>query len=234
MTKRDRPIKTVSKTRILVVDDHPIVREQLIHLIKREPDLTVCGQADDGPIALQTVEAEAPNLVILDLSLATTDGMDLIKSIKALHPKLPILVLSMHDESLYAERVLRAGARGYITKQEATHKVTVAIRRVLDGDVYLSDRMSAQLLNKIGAAPVALPLDTLSDRELEIFRRIGRGQGTREIAHSLRLSIKTVECYRARIKRKLHITTPAGLVQRAVSWVEDAGRHNRKRPSRVE
>jgi DNA-binding NarL/FixJ family response regulator len=221
-TKRLKP--EAPKTRVLLVDDHPMVRERLGQLINREPDLTVCGEADDGPEAMTAIEKTKPHLAIVDLTLRQSDGLELIKSLKTLHPKLPMLVLSMHDESVYAERALRAGAHGYITKQEATQKVMLAIRRVLSGQVYLSDRMSAQLLNKVTHQPKLSLMASLSDRELEVFRRVGQGQSSREIATSMHLGLKTVETYRARIKTKLGLKSSSMLVQQAVRWVQQEGR----------
>lgn len=211
------------KRRIFLVDDHPLIRERLTQLIEREPDLTVCGEAASAPQALQGLPTVKPDLVVVDISLKDSSGLELIKDIKNLHPSLPVLVLSMHDESLYAERVLRAGAKGYITKQEATTKVLAAIRRILSGEVYMSEEMVARLLNRCvqGNTFGATPVESLADRELEVFQLIGRGKGTRQIAEELHIGIKTVESYRARIKEKLNLDSAHALVQYAIQWVND-------------
>lgn len=223
MTTGDTNKARKTRTRILIVDDHPIVRERLSQLINRESDMMACGEAEDGPQALQQLESKHPGLAIVDLSLKDTDGMALIREIRSRYPAVPVLVLSMHDEALYAERVLRAGAMGYIAKQEATQKVLTAIRQVLSGKVYVSEAMSAHLLQQIGkAGPSADPsaLKSLSDRELEVFRRIGTGQTTRQIAESFQVSLKTVESYRARIRKKLGINSSTQLLHEAILWVE--------------
>jgi DNA-binding NarL/FixJ family response regulator len=207
--------------RVFLVDDHPIVRQGLTLLINQEPDLIVCGEADAAwavPTALATL---SPDVLVLDLSLNGPDGLDLLKSIRATDTHLPILVLSMHDESMYAERALRAGANGYIMKQEATERVLVAIRRILRREMYVSERIANTMLQhlatKQGHSRESL-VSTLSDRELEVFRLISDGHGTREIAEQLRLSIKTVESYQAHIKDKLSLPSARALVQRAIEW----------------
>jgi DNA-binding NarL/FixJ family response regulator len=209
------------------VDDHPLVREHLTALLAREPDLAVCGEAADGPAALSLIQQQAPDLVILDISLKRSHGLEFLKDLRQVRPDLPVLVLSMHDETVYAERALRAGALGYITKEEATINVLTAVRRVLSGQVYLSERMAARMMKKLvggRADELGSPLDILTDRELEVFQMIGRGLGTRQIAEDLRLGVKTVESYRARIKEKLQITDGTQLVQQAVQWVQSARR----------
>jgi DNA-binding NarL/FixJ family response regulator len=206
------------------VDDHPIVREGLARRIERQGDLTVCGEAESAADALMAVNDLAPDLVVVDLTLKDKSGLELIKDLRVRHPQVPVLVLSMHDETHYAERALRAGAGGYIMKQEAAENVLVAIRRVLDGQVYLSDRMADRLLGAIvgeQAGPSQSPVDRLSDRELEVFEMIGTGLGTREIADRLHVSIKTVEAYRANIKDKLHLQTAMELAHRAFHWVQN-------------
>jgi DNA-binding NarL/FixJ family response regulator len=211
------------QARVLVVDDHPIVRQGLTQLIDREGDLRVCGEADCTAGALQAIETLRPDVVVADLSLQGPDGLELLKSLRGRDMAVPVVILSMHDESLYAERALRAGARAYLMKQEATETVLVAIRRVLAGEIYLSDRMASRLLRQfVRSTPSgsASPIDVLSDRELEVFVLIGRGHGTRQIAEELHLSIKTVESYRAHIKDKLDIPTASELVRHAVQWVE--------------
>lgn len=210
------------KTRIIIVDDHPIIRKGLSDLINQEKDLVVCGQAEDAHAGLQAIKTLDPDMVIADIALKETSGIELIKDVKAQYPNLPVLALSMHDESLYAERALRAGAKGYIMKAEATEKVITAIRKVLSGELYVSERMAAKLVRKlVGSGPEisASPIDHLSDRELEVFLLLGRGQGTREIAEKLHLSIKTIETYRAHIKDKLNLAGAAELLQYAIQWV---------------
>jgi DNA-binding NarL/FixJ family response regulator len=215
------------KARVFLVDDHPLVREHLTALIQRETDLEVCGEAADAPTALSLISQQAPDLVILDISLKRSSGLELIKSLKELWPKLPALVLSMHDEMLYAERSLRAGALGYITKEEATVNVLSAIRKVLGGQVYLSERMAGRMMKRMVGGPrdeAGSPLELLTDRELEVFQMLGRGFGTRQIAEELRLGIKTVESYRARIKEKLQLTDGNQLLQHAIQWVQNGAR----------
>jgi DNA-binding NarL/FixJ family response regulator len=217
--------KTLSrKARILVVDDHPIVRQGLSLLIDRQPDLIVCGEADDMPAALKAIEALKPDIVILDISLEGPDGMEVLKNIRIDRAKLPVLVLSMHDESLYAERALRAGANGYIMKQEATEKVLEAVRCLLRGEVYVSEQIAKKILQQCvgGSLPAKQsPIDELTNRELEVFRLIGRGYATRQIAEELHLSVKTVETYQAHIKEKLSLKHAHELVQHAVQWASN-------------
>lgn len=212
---------TKDKVKILVVDDHPIVREGLTLRINRQPDLVVCGEADTAGDALKTIRTSKPDLAIVDLSLKEGSGLDLIKDIKTRYPQLPVLVLSMHDEFLYAERALRAGARGYIMKYEATNNIITAIRLVLSGKIYLSDRISSRLLDKAftGKRSSDTPgIESLTDRELEVFELIGQGLGTREISKRLHLSVKTIEAYREHIKDKLGLKKATELVHRAILW----------------
>jgi len=207
------------KSKVFLVDDHPIVRQGLALLINREPDMVVCGEADGALAALQSIFSVCPDVLVLDISLDGPDGLDLLKSIRLKEPVLPILILSMHDESSYAERSLRAGANGYIMKQEATEKVLVAIRRILQGKVYLSERFTNRMLESYvhgGSPSKADPLAKLSDRELEVFRLIGAGHGTRQIADELHVSVKTVESYQAHIKEKLGLRNARELVQNAI------------------
>jgi DNA-binding NarL/FixJ family response regulator len=207
--------------RILLVDDHPMVRERLAEIIQREADLTVCGEADDRQKALAAVELTQPDLAIVDLTLKNSHGLELIKDLRVRSPNLAILVVSMHDESLHAERVIYAGARGYITKQEATRNILQAIRTVLQGNVFLSDKMALRLAAKIARQPGSeqrASIDTLTDRELGVFEMIGQGYGTRQISHVLRLHMRTVETYRARIKEKLHLRDADELRQFAIRW----------------
>jgi DNA-binding NarL/FixJ family response regulator len=207
--------------RVFIVDDHPIVRQGLALFINREADLTVCGDAEEAGSALQRIQALRPDIVLVDISLNGPDGLDLLKNLRAYDHRLPVLILSMLDETLYAERALRAGASGYIMKQEATEKVLVAIRRILGGGIYVSDRMSGlMMLQFVGGAlaPAVSPVAGLTDRELEVFRLIGEGHGTRQIAEDLHISIKTVESYQAHIKEKLSLRNARELVQRAIQW----------------
>lgn len=207
--------------RIFLVDDHPIVRQGLALLINGEADLTVCGEADGGTTALQAIDEARPDILVLDISLNGPDGIDLLKMIRIKDPALPVLILSMHDEATYAERALRAGANGYIMKQEATERVLTAIRRILRGEVHLSDRLTDRMLHHLirGSAPSKdSPVANLSDRELEVFRLIGEGHGTRQIAEDLHISVKTVESYQAHIKEKLALRNARELVQHAIEW----------------
>jgi DNA-binding NarL/FixJ family response regulator len=190
-------------------------------LINQQQDMHVCGEAEEAHAAIQAIAQRRPDIVILDISLNGPDGLEVLKNIRASDPDLPVLILSMHDEAIYAERALRARANGYIMKQEATEKVLVAVRRILNGDVYLSDRMANKMLQQyIGGAPAAIQsrISALSDRELEVFRLIGAGRGTREIAEELHLSIKTVETYQAHIKDKLSLRSGRELIQHAIQW----------------
>jgi DNA-binding NarL/FixJ family response regulator len=215
-----------TKAKVLLLEDHPIVRQGLAQMINDEPDLHVCGQADDTQSALELVKQESPDIAVVDISLKDRSGLDMIKELHEIKPGLAVLVLSMHDEKLQAERALRAGARGYIMKQEATDKVLTAIRRVLAGDIYLSDRMATQMLHKLvdtrnTPAAKLSPLQSLTNRELEIFTLIGHGKGPREIASDLSLSIKTVEAHREHIKAKLNVKTANELIRHAMQYVMD-------------
>ena len=215
-----RSVAEPKKKTVFIVDDHPLLRKGLALLINREPDLAVCGEAEEAQIAIKAIAANKPDIMIVDISLSGPDGLDLLKNIRTLHPDLPVLILSMHDESIYAERALRARANGYIMKQEATEKVLTAVRCILSGEIYLSERMSRKLLHQYisGAAPPATnsQLSALSDRELEVFRLIGEGRGTRQIADKLHISVKTVETYQAHIKSKLSLSSGRELVQYAI------------------
>jgi DNA-binding NarL/FixJ family response regulator len=211
------------KRQVLIVDDHPIFRNGISQLINHESDLHVCGEICSAAEALSVVEALKPDIVVLDLSIQGTNGIELMKSIRALHPNLPALMVSMHDESIYAERALRAGARGYVMKAAPSEKVIEAIRRVLSGGLYLSEAIGGRLLDTFlnGRATTdgTSTIEQLSDREIEIFRAVGEGRGTREIARTLFLSVKTVETHRAHIKEKLQLKTAPELVRAAVEWV---------------
>jgi DNA-binding NarL/FixJ family response regulator len=211
-------------TRILLVDDHPVVRDGLAEAINHESDLTVCATAEDRQEALQAVERTRPELMVVDLMLKSSSGLELIKDVHARWPKLLILVVSMHDETLYAERVLRAGARGYITKQQATHDILLAIRRVLGGGIYLSEKTASTVLGRLTAQPQAVTdsiADVLADRELQVFEMTGRGLTTREIAQHLRIDMKTVDTYRTRIKEKLNLESTSELLKLAIRWNQE-------------
>src|ERR1700726_4824997 len=212
--------QAVTKKRILVVDDHPIVRQGLALLINREPDLVVCGEAEEAMGAMHVLASARPDVLIVDISLNGPDGLDLLKNVRISHSSLPVLILSMHDESIYAERALRAGANGYIMKQEATDKVLVAVRRILNGEIYVSDRIASKMLKHYitGSGLPNSSIADLSDRELEVFRLIGEGHGTRQIAEELHISVKTVESYQAHIKEKLSLRSARELKQHAIQW----------------
>jgi DNA-binding NarL/FixJ family response regulator len=211
----------VAKQRVFVLDDHPIVRQGLALLINQEPDLVVSGQAEEAHSALKGIAAARPDIVIVDISLNGPDGLEVIKTIRTTDASLPVLVLSMHEETVYAERALRAGANGYIMKQEATEKVLVALRRILNHEIYVSERIANKLLRQYVTGTVTAkqsPVSELTDRELEVFRLIGEGHGTRQIAEELHVSVKTVESYQAHIKEKLSLRSARELVQHAIQW----------------
>jgi DNA-binding NarL/FixJ family response regulator len=212
-----------AKKKVLIVDDHPMMREGLAQLLDHEPDLCACCQADNATQALASVAKTRPDLALVDISLPDKSGLELIKDLHSMHPGVPILVVSMHDETLYAERVLRAGGRGYIMKQEGGKKLMQAIRQVLNGQIYVSEKMSAKILELFSghrAATTNSPIEKLSDREFEVFQLIGQGQGTREIAQHLHLSVKTVEVHRANMKQKMQLKTGAELVRFAIRWTD--------------
>ncbi len=211
---------------ILIVDDHPIMRQGLSQLIRAESDLDVCGEASSAAEGLALLERTKPDLAIVDLTLKDKHGLELIKDIKAMYPDVLIVVLSMHEESLYAERVLRSGAQGYVMKEVAADTLIHAVRAVLRGGIYLSDTMAANMLAQISGqkrATSASILQKLTDREMEILQLIGQGKTTRFIAHLLNISVRTVDAHRAHIKEKLQITDGAALVRYAVRWVEGQG-----------
>ena len=221
MTKATRK-KQDRATRVLIVDDHPVVRKGLTAMINQEEDLRVCAETEDFHQALAAIKEHVPDLAVVDLTLSGIGGLALVKHLESSNPDLPVLVLSMHDETLYAERVLRAGAKGYIMKQEGTDKLVTAIRRILHGEIYVSEKMSSKMLGQLvgrGPRTSGSHLETLSDRELEVFELIGRGQGTRQIAERLCLSFKTVESHREHIKEKLELSNANELVQHATQWV---------------
>ena len=221
ITRNDSNVFSAKKKAVFVVDDHPIVRQGLTLLINRESDLAVCGEAEEMHAALAAIPTARPDILIVDISLNGPDGLELLKNIRITLPRLPVLILSMHDESIYAERALRAGAKGYIMKQEATEKVLVALRRILGGEIYVSARIANSMLQHYvhgGNSSPQSSVSELTDRELEVFRLIGEGHGTRQIAEALHLSVKTVESYQAHIKEKLCLRSARELVQHAVEW----------------
>ena len=210
------------KFRVVLVEDHPMFREQLAQLINKEATMTVCGEADNIHDALRLIESERPDIAIVDLTLKGPSGIELIKNLKAKELEIPVLVLSMHDESLYAERVLKAGARGYITKNEVSKEVMTAIYAVLRGEIYLPARIASRILEGVA---VGRKNDNgvaqLTDRELEVFELIGHGRSTREISNCLHLGVSTVDTYRARIKTKLHLENSSQLCHEAIRWVSE-------------
>lgn len=211
------------RARVFIVDDHPIVRKGIAELLRSAADMEVCGDAATIEDALRRIGETRPDLAIIDLSLPGAGGLDLLKDLAARHPEVKSVVLSMHDETLFAERALRAGARGYVMKQEAVPELETALRRVLEGKIYLSPAMSERMLGLMarGRAPSeSSPLERLSDRELEVFEMIGRGMGTRDIARKLHLSVKTIESHREHIKGKLALPSASKLVQHASQWVQ--------------
>jgi DNA-binding NarL/FixJ family response regulator len=210
-----------SKMRILVVDDHPLMRSGVIQRINREPDLAVCAEAASAAEALEAIPKHDPDLVIVDVALAGKNGIELVKDLKVRHPRLPVIMLSVYDESLYAERALWAGARGYVMKQENADVLVHAIRRVRGGQVFVSERVSTKILNRVTGRPgeaAESPMDGLSDRELEVFRLIGDGYGAHEIAGKLHLSAKTVATHTEHIKHKLSLPTTRELTRFAIHW----------------
>ena len=203
---------------VFLVDDHPLVREWLTNLINKRPDLQVCGEAGGAPEALQRIGAIQPDIAIVDITLASGSGIELIKDLHLQHSEVAVLVLTMHDETVYALRALRAGARGYIMKCEATTKIIQAIRTVLEGRLYVSDRVTALMAEKFADQPrkAGSPIELLSDRELEVFQLLGRGLGTRQIADQLHISFKTVQAFCARIKDKLQLDNVTELLREAI------------------
>jgi DNA-binding NarL/FixJ family response regulator len=208
--------------KIFIVDDHAVMRQGLAKLVGDEKDLEVCGEAESAADALKAIGRLKPDLAIVDISLTGRTGIELIRDVRQHYPGVCVLVLSMHDETIYSERVLRAGGRGYIMKQEGGKVLMQAIRQVLKGQVYLSERMSAKVFERLSnsAQTAGSPLELLSDREMEVFQLIGDGLGTRQIAEQLHLSMKTVEVYRAHIKRKLNLKDGTALVRYAIRWAE--------------
>jgi DNA-binding NarL/FixJ family response regulator len=228
MNLRGQTESIALKRKVFIVDDHPILRQGITQLINQERDLMVGWESETAREALAALAKAKPDIMVVDISLKNSDGIELIKNIRATYPALPVLVLSMHEESLYAERALRAGAGGYIMKQEATGKVLTAIRSVLKGELYISEKIKEKLVrHQVGGqgGKARSPVEQLSDRELEVFGLLGRGRGTSQIAEQLHLSTKTVETYRANIMEKLDLHGATELVQRAFHWV-----HSEKSP----
>lgn len=214
------------KSKVLLVDDHPLVREWLANLINQQLDLQICGEASNAAAALELIGVAKPDIAMVDISLEGGSGIELIKKIKAHHPDVIVIVLSMHDEMLYAERALRAGARGYIMKREATKKVLQAIRCVLEGKLYISEKVTSLMAEKFVEGRPSLadsPITKLSDRELEVFQLLGKGHSTRQIADDLHVSFKTVQAFCARIKEKLNLANATELLREAIRW------HDRQR-----
>ena len=213
-----------SKKKVVIVDDHPLFRERLAQLINHELDMEVIGEAESAKEAIHLIRDRSPDLAIIDITLKGSSGLELIKNIKTLSIGVPILVLSMHDESLYAERALRAGATGYITKHQAADEVLLAIRRVLADEVYISEKLTSVFLKSLtatGVKRIPRPVDRLSDRELEVLDMIGRGHTTRQISDTLQLGVATVDTYRARIKEKMNFRNAAELQHFAIRWVRE-------------
>jgi DNA-binding NarL/FixJ family response regulator len=211
---------TQVRRQVLIVDDHPMMRDGLVQLIDHEPDLVAAAQADSAASAVAMLQKAVPDLLLMDISLPDKNGLELIKDVQALYPALPVLVVSMHDESLYAERVLRAGGRGYIMKQEGGKKLMQAIRQVLDGRIYVSEKISAKILETFSGhrGSSQSHVEKLSDREFEVFQLLGQGKGTRDMSEYLHISIKTVEVHRANIRKKLELSNGAELVRYAIRW----------------
>ncbi len=224
MKKAKKAAAEKAKKKILIVDDHPIMRQGLALLIRTDSTLEVCGEADSASKAVEATMRLKPDLVIADISLPGRNGLELIKDLHALQPGLPVLVVSMHDEAIYAERVLRAGGRGYVMKGEGGQKLMTAIHQVLSGGIFVSQNISAQILELFsGRRAGTSPVEKLSDREFEVFQLIGQGRSTREIAAELHISIKTVEVHRVNIKEKLDLKTASELIHFAVRWVDGQG-----------
>ena len=216
-----------NKRQVLIVDDHPVVRDGLTIIINHEQGLNVCGEAEDARSALNAVTELNPDVAVVDVSLKNSDGIELTKNLKALHPKLPVIVLSIHDESVYAERALLAGAKGYLMKDAASENIIAAIRTVLGGEIYVSNPILKKFLHKIAgdkAGNTKTPIESLSDREFEIFRLIGEGHKASQIAKQLSLSVKTIETYRSRIKEKLNLPNAAELLQYSIKWAKSQDR----------
>lgn len=227
MLQAEQP-KSSTKAKILLVEDHPVVRRGLANLINDEPDLQVCGGAETIAQSIDAIASQRPDVVIVDITLGEESGLELIKQIQEKNPQLPILALSMHDEALYAERAIRAGARGYIMKKEAMDKVLIAIRRVLAGEIYLSEKAASRMVHKFihpTGAQINPSPEALSDREFEVFSLIAQGVGPTEMAKRLKVSVKTVETHREHIKKKLGLTSGAELIRFALQWTNNQHEH---------
>jgi DNA-binding NarL/FixJ family response regulator len=225
--KKNKDKTSENKTQVLIVDDHPVVRDGLTTIINHERDLNVCGEADDAHEALKAITELKPEVVVVDISLKNSDGIELTKNIKAGYPKLSVIVLSIHDESVYAERALLAGAKAYLMKDAASENIVRAIRTVLSGEIYVSNTISKKFLHKIAGDKTSTfktPIENLSDREFEIFRLIGEGFKASQIAMQLHLSTKTIETYRSRIKEKLNLPNAAELLQYSIKWAKSQDR----------
>ncbi|MFO1439416.1 MAG: response regulator transcription factor [Verrucomicrobiaceae bacterium] len=225
MPKKNPPNDAPAKKRVLIVDDHPIFRAGLTGLVNLETELTVCGEANDAAQAMQAVEKLHPDLVLLDMSLPGKGGLELLKDIRAIAPQMPVLIISMHDETLYAERVIKAGGRGYIMKQEGPEKIVQAIRKVLGGSISVSERIAAQILDAMSGSKggTSSSVSTLTDREFEVYRLLGQGKEPHEIARTLHLSIKTVDTHRAHIRQKLGLRNATELIHHATRWTAEQG-----------
>ncbi|MDB6053009.1 MAG: two component transcriptional regulator, LuxR family [Verrucomicrobiales bacterium] len=213
-------MKIETKKRILIVEDHPLYRDALCQLVNKEKDLVVCGDTGDRAQALKLVQETQPDMAIIDITLGQANGIELLKDIRALEDDLPVLIISMHDASLYAERGLRAGARGYVMKHEAPERIRAAIRQILQGGIAFTEQVMESLVLKMAEGKGKSVVELLSDRELEVFRLIGQGMGTRQIAATLHLSIPTINGFRARIKEKLKVSNGPELAFRAVRWAQ--------------
>jgi DNA-binding NarL/FixJ family response regulator len=225
--KKNKDKTSENKTQVLIVDDHPVVRDGLTTIINHERDLNVCGEANDAHQALKAITELKPEVVVVDISLKNSDGIELTKNIKAGYPKLSVIVLSIHDESVYAERALLAGAKAYLMKDAASENIVRAIRTVLSGEIYVSNTISKKFLHKIAGDKTSTfktPIENLSDREFEIFRLIGEGFKASQIAKQLHLSTKTIETYRSRIKEKLNLPNAAELLQYSIKWAKSQDR----------
>ena len=211
-----------AKKKIYIVDDHPLMRKGMALTLENSVEFTVCGQSESAEEALSEIPSLKPEACVVDISLPGMNGIELVKNLLAQMPDLKILVVSRHDEELYAERAIRAGAKGYLMKLEAGEVLVSAVRQVMNGGIYLSDKIGSQLIMKIASGQSAgdNPLELLSDRELEVFELTGKGESTKEIAQRLHVSVKTIDTYRARIKEKMHLKTANELMRRAVQWVE--------------
>lgn len=220
MPKTKPQAVATNKKRVLIVDDHPIFRAGLIGLVNMESDLTVCGEAQDASQAMAALDVLLPDLILLDMSLPGKGGLELLKDIRAFSPKTPVLIISMHDETLYAERVIRAGGRGYIMKQEGPEKIINAIRKTLSGGIAVSERMASFILDALsGTKSAATSVSTLTDREFEVYRLLGQGKEPHEIASILHLSIKTVDTHRMHIRQKLGLKNATELIHHATRWL---------------